>query len=206
VTAPLQDLDLFREHGLTGWLAEASLWSFLPRADWPKSLRVQEVVSEYAYAVLDGREHGWMILTGEYGGGKTHLAAGVVKELLLAGQEAFFISWLEFLEDMKGGNWDHPWLRRMKGAALIAIDDVDKYRPTDWSRGMMYRLLNRCYVNRQPVILTLNAPLDAPTTVEMLGQAVVSRALEVATHVITFDGPDWRALSPQARVRAMAVA
>ena len=144
---------LAQDCGLPGWMAEgARLWSFDPRGDWPGAMDIWEQCTLYAGNVhpMAGAEllpikRNWLVLCGNYGTGKSHLAAGIVFDVALAGGcAARFIPWVEHLDALRDSFSDvrtpsGPLMDALLKPYLVAIDDLDKEPGTDWSKKILFQ-------------------------------------------------------------------
>ena len=80
------------------------------------------------------------------------------------------------------------------------IDDLDKRSATEWSREVLFSVVNERYNKGVPTVLTFNhGPGDrdpkAPGRLALatyLGEAVLDRIVGAAFDVIDFDGPSYR--------------
>lgn len=191
--------------GLTGRWATATFATFESRADWPRATDVRAMVAGYVDAVLAGTDRYWLILVGNYGVGKSHLAAACVRHALDARRRAHFCVWPEYLRRLKL-SWAEESLEReadvlseMEQGWLVALDDLDKQRPTEWARETLFSFLNARYNAQLPTIITLNTGLAdrdpaAPGRLALeaiLGNAILDRIAEMST-VVECDGPSYR--------------
>lgn len=132
-----------------------------------------------------------LLLTGNPGTGKTHLAAAatnyIVKEL---GMPVRFGSFLELLENLKKGFGSADDLgRELVDVPLLVIDDLGKERQSEWSNAVLYRVINGRYENYAPVIITTNE--DLQTLRHNVGEATFSRIIEMCDGV-SMNGEDYR--------------
>lgn len=199
--------DRLQRAGLVGWLSEARFVNFEPRDDFPGAMDCKQQVQEYADALLGGKlgRGSWLIMYGGYGTGKSHLAAAIIREALESGWQAYFRVWTEYLKRLQA-SWDHGTTEatseieaELARGKLVVIDDIDKRRPTGWTREVLFTALNRRYNSGLPTVLTFNYGPDdrdsnAPGRLaleEYLGRATLDRLLEVST-MIEFNGPSYR--------------
>ncbi|WP_244926971.1 ATP-binding protein [Streptomyces eurocidicus] len=141
------------------------------------------------------------------GTGKTHQAYGALRTIAEAGPPRF-----EFIAttapDMYGrlrpGGSDKGTeyeLRRLATVPLLLLDNLGTEKLSEWTEEATYRLINECYNQCLPLIVTTNlpvrAPLDdhgrptGPDLVGRLGERLASRLAEAATALI-LNGPDRR--------------
>lgn len=197
--------------GLVGWLGAATFETYRPRTDWGRAVECLGDVRGYAYALLNGAlTRPWLILYGSFGTGKSHLAAALVRHALEAGwRDCYFRVWTDYLRRLQAS-----WRRRddedaeseadivaeLQHGRLVVIDDLDKRRPTDWTREVLFSVINHRYNAGLPTVLTFNyGPEDADPQApgrmaleEYLGGAVLDRLIQSAFAVVDFDGPSYR--------------
>lgn len=135
----------------------------------------------------------WLVLYGDIGLGKTHLACAVIHEVLSHGrQRCYFRVWPEWLERLQGtfgGKGDSSRVvDELKSGDVVALDDIDKQHPTQsgWAEEKLFSALNHRYNRLRPTILTFNRAPAQMTP--WLGRALVDRVIESAFAVVEFRG------------------
>ena len=126
-----------------------------------------------------------LVLLGEPGLGKTHLAISVTKYLAekfkVAGR---FIDVVKTVTEYKQNGFSGQMFKLRK---ITVLDDLDKLKQTDWIQESVYGLVNDLYNKDGHVfIITCNQPLD-----RYLDSYTVGRLAEVST-IIRFTGQDYR--------------
>ena len=209
-----------RRSGLVGWLADVEFNQFQPREDWPDAMKCKDRVMAYfealennafetvQHAVFRPHKKNWLIMHGHYGNGKTLLAAAMVKWYTGEGN-AYFRVWPDYErriratfgnDELSNENEDMIISELQKGD-FIVIDDLDKGNSgTDFTRRVLYSVLNYRYNAELPTVLTFNASPDevdkrVPGRLvleSILGPAVLDRIIGSAFDVIEFDGPSYR--------------
>jgi DNA replication protein DnaC len=199
--------ELLAHAGLVERWSEATFGTYQPRREWPQAAVLRAGVQRYVASILAGETtHCWLVLTGNYGTGKSHLAAAGVRAVLEAGRRAYFRVWPQYLKRLQL-SWgedaeerEADILEEMADGWLVALDDLDKRRdPSGWGREMLFSFLNERYNKRLPTIITLNTALTAPDPTApghmaleaITGGAVLDRIFEMAT-VLDFSGPSYR--------------
>lgn len=194
--------------GLSGILESYTFDRYIRRVDWPESDRIKVQVQAYANAVLSASLNGkpWLILHGEYGTGKSHLSAAVVRALLDANwRGCYFRVWPRYInrlhatmdksrdvDDDFGRETQADILAELTRGALVVIDDIDKQPATDWTRAKMFDVLNTRYNALAPTILTFNTHIFDPAIENFIGRAVLDRLMQHAYNIIEFAGPSYR--------------
>lgn len=92
---------------------------------------------------------GWLSFGGNYGVGKTALLYAALNRLAVAGRYGRYITAPELVDKLRnliraGGDPDR-YLDRWCDAPLIAIDELDKYDPTEFADKSIFRLFNARY-------------------------------------------------------------
>lgn len=184
--------------GLVGWLARATFDSFRSRTDWPAVHEVKSAVELYARELIAHKLNGkpWLVLHGDYGCGKSHLAAAVCHEMLRKGNDrVFFRPWGQYLDQLmatfdreKGEPRTVDILNDLQYGRLVVIDDLDKVPPSrsGWAEGKLFTVLNYRYNAALPTIITLNASPDT------MAGPIGDRLRGAAFDSIRFDGPSFR--------------
>lgn len=203
--------------GLVGWLGAVNFDNFIAREDWPGAVECRDMAREYCEMLLSGTilsSQNWLILHGNYGTGKSRLAASIIKAALEAGwSKCYFRVWPQYLERLKASwrreKWDSQGepleteddiVRELQEGSLVVIDDLDKKPATDWTKSSLYTVLNHRYNAELPTILTFNYGPDeadpkAPGRAALeayLGRAVLDRILGATYDIIEFTGPSYR--------------
>jgi len=140
-----------------------------------------------------------LLLTGNVGTGKTHLAVALANKLLDNLYSVYFgnvIDVLGFIKSTYSQNSkiteDEAINLMTKEVDLFIIDDLGKENSTEYTLAMLYQLINRVYENDKTLVITTNDNSD--NLVKNLGnrgQAIVSRITEMCEPVV-FKGRDWR--------------
>lgn len=108
---------------------------------------------------------GWLLLIGNFGTGKTHLAAAIANEAVSRGIRNIFQPVPDLLDSIRAayGNSDEPYndrIERIKNVPLLILDDLGTQSATPWASEKLYMILNHRYVNRLPTVITTNNSLQ----------------------------------------------
>ena len=141
--------------------------------------------------LFSDKRNGLLILGG-VGSGKTHLAAAVSNTFTDRGIPVLFGTFSDHLEHIReefdvGGQ--RQYLSMMKNTPVLVLDDVGKEKKTDWSKQILFDVINYRYEHLLPVIITTNFDADGLAT--HVGNAVWSRLYEMCGGVET-KGKDYR--------------
>lgn len=121
-------------------------------------------VAEYPIATA-GRG---VLFVGPVGVGKTHLAVGMVRALILdKGAQAIFVDFRELLNKIKGtfGSRDvseGQVLAPIFAADVLVLDELGAARQTDWSSDAVENIINGRYNANKSTIITTNLPNLGP--------------------------------------------
>ncbi|MBM4444603.1 MAG: AAA family ATPase [Chloroflexi bacterium] len=146
---------------------------------------------------------GWLILQGENGCGKTHLAASIANHRLKKGHPVSFVVVSEFLDHLRSTfgpeskvTYDDLF-ERVKSAPLLILDDYGEHSSTPWAQEKLYQLINYRYNARLPMVVTMCCSLDELDESE---RRVSSRLSDVRLSTVYYiSAPDYRADHAQSR-------
>jgi DNA replication protein DnaC len=118
----------------------------------------QAVASARAFA---DNPAGWLVLTGTYGCGKTHLAAAIANFQVAAGRAApMFVVVPDLLDHLRATfsptstTTLDKLFEQVKSAPLLILDDLGTESATPWAREKLFQLLNYRYAARLPTVIT----------------------------------------------------
>lgn len=112
------------------------------------------------------RPEGWLVLSGGYGSGKTHLAAAIVNQRLADGESALFVVVPDLLDHLRAAYapsapeaYDERF-DAVRSAPLLVLDDLGAEAHSAWAAEKLFQLLNYRYNARLPTVFTTNQPLE----------------------------------------------
>lgn len=106
---------------------------------------------------------GWIVFTGPYGCGKTHLAAAIGHHCLDNGYDLIFVSVPELLDHLRATFSPSSTIsldrlfEEVKTTQLLILDDLDTGSSTTWSKEKLYQLFNYRYLSRLPTVITTSS-------------------------------------------------
>jgi DNA replication protein DnaC len=109
---------------------------------------------------------GWLVLTGPYGCGKTHLAAAIANSRTDLGDPPLFVMLPDLLDHLRATfspNSNTSYDRRfdeIRTAPLLILDDLGTQSMTPWVREKLYQLFNYRYNAELPTVITTADTLD----------------------------------------------
>jgi DNA replication protein DnaC len=162
-----------------------------------------------------------LLFSGDTGVGKTHLAVGVLRELVEAkGVRGQFWDFHELIREIKSSydpetkTTELQVLEPVVEMGVLVLDDLGAWKMTDWMNDTLFYILNSRYMAKRPTIITTNyqdvtreEAIAADSLrrkeflVERIGQRLRSRLMEMCL-VVRMQGADHR----QARQQANQVA
>jgi DNA replication protein DnaC len=110
--------------------------------------------------------HGWLVLRGGYGAGKTHLAAAIANRRLELGYEAVFVSVPDLLDHLRAtyrSELDETYNSRfeqVRNTPLLVLDDLGVESPTNWAMEKLYQIFNHRYNAGLATVVTTNHELE----------------------------------------------
>lgn len=105
-----------------------------------------------------------VLLTGDPGAGKTHLAVGAMRALIEKGYECVFFDYQNLLDrirsgyDAASGASDKEAYRSALDAEVLVLDDLGAHRVTEWVEDTVTSIITYRCNHRKPLIATTNLP------------------------------------------------
>jgi DNA replication protein DnaC len=114
-----------------------------------------------AATTFAARPHGWLVLTGPYGCGKTHLAAAIANTLADRGNPPLFIMVPDLLDHLRATfnpssntSYDHRF-DEIRTASLLVLDDLGAQSTSPWAKEKLHQLFNHRYNAELPTVITV---------------------------------------------------
>lgn len=150
--------------------------------------RCYQLASEYAenFGEHYGRGEG-LLLMGEPGNGKTHLAAAIVNQLVPKGKTCVFRSVPALLKKLQETYRDgskvteSEVLAILQEADLLVLDDLGSEKVTEWAESTLYYIVDERYRWKKPLVVTTNCRLEVLE--ERIGTRTIDRLLEMCVLV-----------------------
>jgi DNA replication protein DnaC len=105
-----------------------------------------------------------LLLIGNSGTGKTHLAVGAMKKLLDRGYECIFFDYQNLLDrirsgyDAASGAADREAYRSALDVEVLVLDDLGAHRVTEWVEDTVTAIITYRCNHKKPIIATTNLP------------------------------------------------
>jgi DNA replication protein DnaC len=191
--------DLTLIHNLTFAAFDQRQGEGLTSEDLTSLEKAFDLARQYAH-----QPHGWLVFTGPYGCGKTHLAAAIANYQADLGRRVQFASVPDFLSHLRSTfspNSPVTLDRRFeeyRTAPLLILDDLGTQNMTPWAREKLYQLLNYRYMAELPTIIT------TPEFKDEMDQRILSRIQDARLcTVCAITAPSYRGVArPKSRRRA----
>jgi DNA replication protein DnaC len=154
-----------------------------------------------------------LLITGNIGVGKTHLAVGILKALVTErGANGLFVDYRDLLKQVQNSYNPQVAATEMQvlapvfEAEVLVLDELGASKPTDWVWDTVAHILNTRYNDKRITIITTNysnaAPLDGPlkdtaktardeSLGDRIGERMRSRLQEMCV-VVEIQGKDFR--------------
>lgn len=136
---------------------------------------------------------GWLVLLGENGCGKTHLAAAIANQLRQAGKSVLFIVVPDLLDHLRSAfgpesrvSYDELF-EKVKKAPVLVLDDFGEQSATPWAQEKLYQLINYRYNARLATVITTCNTLDE------IESRISSRMMDPSLSLVfQVQAPDYR--------------
>ncbi len=149
-------------------LSDRSFGNFSLREPEGLSPEVQINLEKAFRAAQEFGEHprGWLVLTGTYGCGKTHLAAAIGNYRKGMGDSPVFVVVPDLLDHLRATfspasptSYDEMF-NRVKSAPILILDDLGTQSATPWAREKLYQIFNERYNAKLPTVITMSSNLE----------------------------------------------
>lgn len=136
-----------------------------------------------------------LLLLGQVGSGKTHLAAAAANYLLAHGRRVLFLVVPDFLDELRnsfsGAEAEtQSLLEAAKRTEVLILDDLGSHNLTDWTKSVLFSILN--YRLNEGLVTIATANLNLAAMQELLGERSMSRLLTLCEPCLLMTPTDLR--------------
>lgn len=149
-------------------LSDRSFGNFSLREPEHLTPEIQLNLEKVFRAAQEFAEHprGWLVMTGTYGCGKTHLAAAIGNYRKGMGDNLVFVVVPDLLDHLRATfspssstSYDELF-NRVKSAPILILDDLGTQSATPWAREKLYQIFNERYNAKLPTVITMSSNLE----------------------------------------------
>lgn len=184
--------------GITPRFADCTLANFITGAESAK-VRALTTCQAYAEQFEDHYRAGRsLILSGNLGTGKTHLASGMVQHVIRRlGAVAVIVSAAEIIRIAKGSMvrgaeyTERDVITELASIDLLVIDEVGAQKGSDYELGLLHEVIDRRYQLVRPTVVVSN--LAANTLGQFIGDRALDRLRQNGGQAVGFTWSSMRA-------------
>ena len=148
--------------------------------------KVYQSLKDYSEKLANSVERKGLILVGNNGVGKTHLACSIANELIKNGIPIIYGTLINLLAELKNTYDVDNNISEMKiiklyeKVDLLIIDDLGKEKPSEWGLEKLFTIINSRYENNLPVIITTNYDQNS-----LINRLNINGEIETAKSIIS---------------------
>ena len=148
--------------------------------------KVYQSLKNYSEKLVNEVERKGLILVGNNGVGKTHLACSIANELIKDGIPIIYGTLINLLAELKNTYDVDNNISEMKiiklyeKVDLLIIDDLGKEKPSEWGLEKLFTIINSRYENNLPVIITTNYDQNS-----LINRLSINGEIETAKSIIS---------------------
>ena len=134
-----------------------------------------------------------LIMVGGVGTGKTHLACGLVREVVSSGRTAKFTTVQKLIREVRaswGTKTEQAVIDEFAKLDLLIIDEVGVQAGSENERNILFDIVNSRYEDMRSTVIITNCDIDGIKA--YLGERVVDRLRENGGRLVQFTGKSYR--------------
>lgn len=182
-------------------LSKRTFANFSNRSDEKLTREERKSLEEALNAAMDFSKNpvGWLVFIGDYGSGKTHLAAAIANDRAQMGDPPLVVLVPDLLDHLRSTfspnssiSYDRMF-DEVKVAPLLILDDLGSQSSTPWAKEKLFQLLNYRYNLELPTVITI-----ASGTLEKVEERIHTRLVDDRLcHLITLLIPTYAGAVPR---------
>lgn len=151
-----------------------------------RNKKISDKLKIYSEKLVNGIEKKGLILVGNNGVGKTHLACSIANKLIENGIPVIYGTLINLLAELRNSYDTDNNISEMEiiklyeNVDLLIIDDLGKEKPSEWGLEKLFTIINSRYENNLPVIITTNYNQDS-----LLKRLSINEEVETAKSIIS---------------------
>ncbi len=135
---------------------------------------VRDNLRRTLHIAKDYAEHpqGLIVFTGEYGCGKTHLAAAIGNAIEQRGYPVLFRTVPDLLDHLRSTfapgsitSYDQEF-EETRTAPFLVLDDLGTENATPWAREKLFQIIDYRYVSRLPTVITIHRDTEVDPRIQ----------------------------------------
>ncbi len=122
---------------------------------------VKEAAARWAQA-----PENWLCILGDYGSGKTHLAAAIANRLHENGKDVFFYTITDLLDflrvafDPQSNSRFDKRFHEIQNAPYLILDDLSLASATAWAKEKLFQIIDSRYLAKLPTVVTISETIE----------------------------------------------
>ena len=148
--------------------------------------KVYQSLKEYSEKLANSVERKGLILVGNNGVGKTHLACSIANELIKNGIPIIYGTLINLLAELKNtydvdnNISEMEIIKLYEKVDLLIIDDLGKEKPSEWGLEKLFTIINSRYESNLPVLITTNYDQNS-----LINRLSINGEIETAKSIIS---------------------
>jgi len=185
-----------RDAGIPARFALATLESFVADSrDQKDALKAaMKYAADFSEALVHGR---CLAFVGPPGTGKTHLAVGIVREILAQGHSALITTVGDYVREIKDQCWgkdkestESVVIAKYRAPDLLVLDEVGVQFGSQTEENLIFTLINKRYEDLKPTLVISNEVEDGLE--KYLGRRTFDRLKDGGGLIIPFPWESYR--------------